>query len=84
MRERWGGEIVISRGQSHHFANLPGCVAILDGELLGLVTYATYDLTNMATVKDWPWIVTVVDLAWGAVLSTSVSCIAYFAGRWLR
>ena len=58
--------------------------AFLLGAFFGLVTYATYDLTNHATVKNWPWIVTLVDLVWGVVLSTSVSCVAYFAGRWLR
>jgi uncharacterized membrane protein len=72
------------------FAILPGLqagslrsAAIL-GAFFGLVTYATYDLTNHATVKGWPWIVTVVDLIWGAVLSTSVSCIGFAAGRWLE
>ena len=50
----------------------------------GLITYATYDLTNMATVRNWPWIVTVVDLIWGMVLATGVSSIAFQAGRWLR
>ena len=49
-----------------------------------MVTYATYDLTNQATVKDWPWMVTVVDMAWGAVLATSVSCLGYLVGNWLR
>ena len=57
--------------------------ALLLGAFFGLVTYATYDLTNHATVKNWPWIVTVVDLCWGAVLSASVCCIGYLAGRWL-
>ncbi len=57
--------------------------AMLMGAFFGLVTYATYDLTNHATVKGWPWIVTVVDLCWGAVLTSSVSCIGYLAGRWL-
>ena len=57
--------------------------AILLGGFFGLVTYATYDLTNHATVKNWPRIVTVVDLCWGLVLSASVSCIGYLAGRWL-
>jgi uncharacterized membrane protein len=52
--------------------------------LFGLITYATYDLTNMATVKNWPAIVTVVDLLWGVVLATSISAIAFQAGRWLR
>ncbi len=54
------------------------------GALFGLITYATYDLTNLATVKDWPLIVTIVDMCWGAVLATSVSCIAFYAGKWLR
>lgn len=57
--------------------------ALLLGSFFGLVTYATYDLTNHATVKNWPWIVTVVDLCWGSVLAASVSCIGYLAGSWL-
>lgn len=51
--------------------------AILAGALFGFIAYATYDLTNLATLKDWPLLVTVVDLAWGAFLSASVSAIAY-------
>ena len=51
--------------------------AILFGALFGLITYSTYDLTNLATIKDWPVIVTVVDLIWGIVLSASVSIITY-------
>lgn len=51
--------------------------AVLAGAFFGLVTYATYDLTNLATVKDWPLIVTVVDLIWGMFLSASVSVITY-------
>jgi len=51
--------------------------ALLYGALFGLVTYATYDLTNLATVKDWPLLVTVVDLVWGSVLAASVSVITY-------
>ena len=39
--------------------------ALLYGAFFGLVTYATYDLTNLATLKDWPVLVTVVDLIWG-------------------
>jgi len=52
--------------------------ALLMGALFGLVTYATYDLTNLATVKDWPLIITLVDLIWGMVLSAAVSVITYF------
>ncbi len=46
------------------------------GALFGLVAYATYDLTNLATIKGWPPIVTIVDLAWGAFLSSTVSVLA--------
>ena len=42
----------------------------------GLVTYATYDLTNLATLTGWPLGLTLVDLAWGTVLSAGVSTIA--------
>jgi len=52
--------------------------ALLFGALFGLVCYATYDLTNLAIAKDWPLLVTIVDLAWGAVLAASVSVITYF------
>jgi uncharacterized membrane protein len=50
---------------------------LLFGAFFGLVTYATYDLTNLATTKDWPMLVTIVDLIWGMVLSASVSLITY-------
>ncbi|HMP15482.1 MAG TPA: DUF2177 family protein [Gemmatales bacterium] len=53
------------------------------GALFGLVTYATYDLTNHATIKDWPAIVTVTDLLWGTILSTIVASVGYYAGRWM-
>lgn len=52
--------------------------AVLFGALFGLITYATYDLTNLATLKDWPILVTIVDLIWGAVLAAAVSSITYF------
>ena len=52
--------------------------ALLVGAFFGFITYATYDLTNLATLKDWPLLVTVVDLAWGAVLAASVSTATYF------
>jgi uncharacterized membrane protein len=51
--------------------------ALLFGALFGLITYATYDLTNLATLKDWPLLVTVVDLIWGSVLASSISLITY-------
>lgn len=51
--------------------------AILTGALFGLCAYATYDLTNLATIKDWPLLVTIVDLIWGTVLSGAVAGISY-------
>jgi uncharacterized membrane protein len=52
--------------------------ALLLGAFFGFVCYATYDLTNLAVAKDWPLLVTIVDLAWGAVLAASVSTATYF------
>ncbi|MBN1263032.1 MAG: DUF2177 family protein [Candidatus Pacebacteria bacterium] len=51
--------------------------ALLYGALFGLISYATYDLTNLATIKDWPLLITIVDLIWGTVLGASVSLISY-------
>lgn len=50
--------------------------AFLLGALVGLVAYGTYDLTNQATLMEWPTIVTVVDLVWGALLTGVVSIIS--------
>lgn len=58
--------------------------AILLGALFGLTTYATYDLTNHATVRDWPWIVTAIDLTWGTVLSAAVATAGYLIGQAIR
>jgi len=58
--------------------------ALLFGAFFGLITYATYDLTNLATLKDWPLLVTVVDLIWGSVLAASISVVTYLiANRFL-
>ena len=54
------------------------CVA---GAIFGFVTYATYDLTNHATLKDWPWQVTIADICWGTCLGCFVSTASYFANR---
>jgi uncharacterized membrane protein len=57
--------------------------ALLLGGLFGLISYATYDLSNLATLKDWPVIVTIVDLAWGTALGGLVSLSGALLGRWL-
>ena len=57
------------------FAVMPGLesrratTALGLGALLGLVAYATYDLTNQATLRDWPWRVTLADLCWGTLVT---------------
>ncbi len=51
--------------------------AIMAAIFYGLLTYSTYDLTNLATLKDWPLLVTIVDIIWGMILSVSVSLITY-------
>jgi uncharacterized membrane protein len=52
--------------------------AILTGALFGLCAYATYDLTNLATIKNWPVLVTIVDMIWGTFLSGAVAGISYW------
>jgi uncharacterized membrane protein len=52
-------------------------LAILLGALFGLVTYAAYDLTNLATLEGFPLTVALVDMVWGAVLCASVSDVTY-------
>lgn len=51
--------------------------ALLYGALFGFITYATYDLTNLATLKDWPIQITIIDLVWGTFLGTSVSLLSF-------
>lgn len=53
--------------------------ALLRGALFGLVAYATYDLTNQATLRDWPLTVTLADLAWGTFVTAVASLSAYVA-----
>ena len=58
--------------------------ALLAGAFFGLVTYATYDLTNLATLRDWPVSITVIDLAWGTFITSTTSAITtWVSGRFL-
>lgn len=54
---------------------------LMRGAFFGLVAYGTYDLTNLATLEGWPVLVTVVDMAWGALLSAVVTLISVWAGK---
>lgn len=51
------------------------------GALLGLVAYATYDLTNQATLREWPVAVTVADLCWGTVLTAFAATMGFLIAR---
>lgn len=51
--------------------------AIIMGGLFGFFTYATYDLTNLATLKNWPLTLSVVDIIWGTILAALVSSITF-------
>ena len=55
--------------------------AIFLGALFGFFCYATYDFTNLATLKDWPMTVVIVDVIWGAVLTGSVAAVSYLIGK---
>ena len=57
-------------------------MAFLSGAMFGLVTYATYDLTNLATLKAWPITITVIDLIWGTLVTavTSVLVVLLIGG----
>lgn len=67
-----------------HFAAAPALReeswrrAALNGALLGLVAYGTYDLTNQATLAHWPALVTIIDLCWGAFLTAVAATTSYF------
>jgi len=69
------------------FAVLPGLeaenwkTAWIWGALFGFFTYATYDLTNLATLSDWPYTVVFVDIIWGVILCSTVATIGYFIGQ---
>lgn len=73
-----------------YFAVLPGIekdsirTVITNAALFGGLAYATYDLTNLATLKGWPTQLVFVDIAWGIVLSTSVALVSYHIAQWVR
>ena len=72
------------------FAVMPGIeagkwtVAATYGIVLGLVAYGAYDLTNQATLRTWPSVITVVDLCWGAFLTSATATAGYFGALVFR
>ena len=57
-------------------------LAVGNAALVGLVGYATYDLTNQATLRNWSTVLTVADIAWGMTLSAIAGAAGYAAARW--
>lgn len=55
--------------------------ALILGALFGFFTYATYDFTNLATLKNWPLSVVIVDVLWGTLLGASVATASYYLGK---
>ena len=53
--------------------------ALVSGAILGLIAYGTYDMTNLATLKNWPLAMSIVDMAWGACLTG----VAAACGLWI-
>lgn len=73
-----------------YFAVLPGIdknslkSVVIGAALFGGLAYATYDLTNLATLKNWPMPIVIVDILWGVVLSTVVAVASYNIAQWLK
>lgn len=57
--------------------------AMMLGAIFGLVTYATYDLTNLATMRDFTLKITLIDLTWGTTLGFLTSTLTYLINDWL-
>ncbi len=55
--------------------------AMTNGALLGLIAYATYDLTNLATLRGWSVKLSIVDLAWGTLVTSLAATAGYFGAR---
>ena len=58
--------------------------ALIDGALFGFVCYATYDLTNFATIKGWPLKIVIYVLSWGIFITGFTSFATYFVGKWWK
>ncbi len=66
-----------------HFAINPALAsgswksALMNGFLLGILCYATYDLVNMGTLKNWAWSIVIVDILWGGVITAVSSTVGF-------
>ncbi len=90
-RPRWGvalGFYAVYCAGIVLFAVTPGLAAdslgrtLLLGAALGFLAYGTYDMTNLATLRGWPVLMSVVDIAWGTVLTATVATLSHLAVRY--
>jgi len=84
----WGAAVVFYAmyiGGIAHFVSIPAGAAsdlrqaVVNGALLGAIAYGTYDLTNYATLRDWPLKVVVADMLWGGFITASAAIGGYLA-----
>jgi uncharacterized membrane protein len=61
------------------FREASGATALCAGAVLGLAAYGTYDITNLATIKNWPVSVSVVDMVWGTALTALAAYVGFRA-----
>lgn len=76
----YAGAVAILASMQGHTQSSLG-VALGLGAVLGMAAYGTYDFTNLATLKDWPVVVTVVDIIWGTVVTAASATGGYLALR---
>lgn len=84
----WGAAVVFYAmyiGGIAHFVSIPAGAAgdlkkaAVNGALFGVIAYGTYDLTNFATLRDWPLKVVVYDMIWGGFITASAAIGGFFA-----
>lgn len=73
------GILVLAVAQSQSWKQ-----ALAMGAVLGVVAYATYDLTNRATLKPWPLDVAMLDIAWGGFMTAIAALVGYLVLHWLK
>jgi uncharacterized membrane protein len=90
---RWGAALLfycLYLGGLVFFAIFPAYkqndwpMALLNGALFGLICYATYDLTNLATLRGWPIKIVIYDLLWGTFISAATSLITFWIGTYWK
>lgn len=70
-----------------YFAILPGVrydqpsLVVINGAILGLLAYGTYEATNMATLKGWSWSMVATDVVWGAILTATSAYLGFLIAR---